>query len=175
MNEVIEAWRVALKTKSGPTSILTARQPTPVLDRNKYAPPGDLKFGAYILSDVSVDKPDAILIATGSEVHPTLKAQEKLLGQGFHVSVVAMPSWELFEQQSKEYQDRVLLPEVKARVAIEAGLTFGWERWVGDAGAIIGLDRFGASAPWQDLYNAFGFTAENIMKVTIQVIQNNRT
>jgi transketolase len=120
-----------------------------------------------------MNKPDAILIATGSEVDPTLEAQKILIDKGFHVRVVSMPSWELFEQQSKEYQDSVLLPDVKARVAIEAGISFGWERWVGDSGAIIGLDRFGASAPSADLYNAFGFTAENIAKVTIQVIQDN--
>jgi len=173
MNEAIESWRVALNNKTGPTSILLSRQPIPVLDRKKYAPAGDLRFGAYVLSDTNEKKPDAILIATGSEVHPTLKAQKILLDKGFHVRVVAMPSWELFEQQSNEYQESVLLPAVKARIAIEAGISFGWERWVGDAGAIVGLDRFGASAPWADLYNAFGFTAENIAEVTIQVIQDN--
>jgi transketolase len=172
MNEVIEAWRVALKNTSGPTSILLTRQPIPILDRDQYAPAGNLKMGAYILSESKKTMPDAILIATGSEVHPTLEAQKKLLDMGIHVRVVAMPSWELFEQQSKEYRESVLLPKVKSRVAIEAGSPFGWERWVGDSGAIIGLDHFGASAPWQDLYAAFGFTADNIAKVALHVIQN---
>ena len=173
VNEAIEAWRIAINNEKGPTSILLTRQLVPILDRNLYAPPSNLKYGAYVLSDSKKSKPDAILIATGSEVHPTLEAQKKLLDMGFYVRVVAMPSWELFALQSKEYQENVLPPEVKARVAIEAGISFGWERWVGDSGAIIGLDRFGASAPWEDLRDEFGFTAENIVKVTLQVIQNN--
>jgi transketolase len=173
VNEAIEAWRAAINNETGPTSILLTRQAIPVLDRNKYAPAGELKYGAYVLSDTKKGQPDAILIATGSEVHPTLEAQKRLLEKGFHVRVVAMPSWELFKRQSKDYQESVLLPEVKARVAVEAGTSFGWERWVGDSGAIIGLDHFGASAPHSDLFNAFGFTAENITEVTIRVIQRN--
>ena len=172
-NEVIEAWRVALKNQNGPTSILLTRQAIPVLDRNEYAPAGDLKFGAYVLSDADKNTPDAILIASGSELHPTLDAQKILLNKGIQARVVAIPSWELFEQQTKEYQDRVLPPTAKTRIAVEAGISFGWRRWVGDSGTIIGLDRFGASAPCKVLFNTFGFTAENIADTTIKAIQGN--
>jgi len=171
VNEVIEAWRVALHNQSGPTSILLTRQAIPVLDRDDYPPPVNLRFGAYVLSDAGKNPPDAILIATGSEIYPTLKAQKILHDKGFQVRVVAMPSWELFEQQTNEYQDRVLPPAIKTRIAVEAGISFGWRRWVGDQGAVIGIDRFGASAPPDQLFEKFGFTAENIVDKALKLLE----
>jgi transketolase len=170
-NEVVEAWRIALKNQDGPTCILLTRQPLPVLDRNKYAPAVSLQRGAYILSDRGDGNPDVLLMSTGSEVHVVLEAQKQLAEQGVWARVVAMPSWEIFMKQTRSYRESVLPPTVKARVAIEAGSTLGWERWVGTDGAVIGLDHFGASAPWKTLYQEFGLTAENVAKTAVEVIQ----
>ena len=170
-NEVTEAWRVAISKNMGPTCILLTRQPVPVLDRNQVASAKNLAYGAYILSDCEKEIPDVILIATGSEVPIALEAQEELALKDIAARVVAMPSWDLFEQQNKEYKNSVLPPKVKARVSIEAGSTLGWERWVGDRGAMIGIDSFGASAPWKDLYQKFNLTSENLIETALSVIQ----
>ena len=170
-NEVIEAWRMAISNNSGPTCILVTRQNVPVLDRSKFTSAKNLAYGAYILSDCEKNIPDVLLIATGSEVPIALKAQEELVKQEIHARVIAMPSWDLFENQTKEYQDKVLPPNIKARVSIEAGSTLAWERWVGDDGEMIGIDSFGASAPWQDLFQKFNITSENIVQVAQKVIQ----
>jgi len=171
-NEVIEAWRVAISNNAGPTCILVTRQPVPVLDRNLVASEKNLQFGAYTLSEASKEQPDVLLIGTGSEVHIALKAQEELERKNIAARVIAMPSWDLFEKQPKEYRDSVIPPNIKARVSIEAGSPIGWERWTGDDGAIIGIDSFGASAPWQDLYQKFNITSENVVKVAQKVIQD---
>jgi transketolase len=162
-NEVAEAWRIAVENKNGPTAIILTRQNVPVIDRGRFHPAKELCKGAYILSDSSPGKPDVILIATGSEVHLAVEAQERLLAEGIKSRVVSMPSWELFEQQPEKYRQEVLPPDVSKRVSIEAGVSLGWHRYVGREGEIIGIDHFGASAPGNILLKEFGFTSENIL------------
>ncbi len=162
-NEVAEAWKIAVENKNGPTAIIMTRQNVPVIDRGKFSPAIGVRKGAYILSDASSGKPDVIMIATGSEVHLAVEAQEKLLAEGIKTRVVSMPSWDLFEQQPEKYRQEVLPPDVTTRVSIEAGVTLGWHRYVGKEGEIIGIDHFGASAPGNVLLKEFGFTSENIL------------
>jgi transketolase len=162
-NEVAEAWKIAVENKHGPIAIILTRQNVPVIDRGRFRPSTGLRKGAYILSDSSPGKPDVILIATGSEVHLALEAQEKLLAEGIKTRVVSMPSWELFEQQPEEYRREVLPPDVAIRASIEAGVTLGWHRYVGKEGEIIGIDHFGASAPGSVVLKEFGFTSVNIL------------
>lgn len=159
--ETVIAWQAALERRDGPTALVLSRQALPVLDRSVLAPAAGLLKGGYVLADVAL--PELILIASGSEVHIALQAAETLAAEQIPTRVVSLPSWELFEQQDAAYKDNVLPPEVKARVAIEAGSTFGWERYVGDAGAIIGIDHFGASAPADVLYEKYGLTAEHLV------------
>ncbi len=162
-NEVAEAWRIAVEYENGPTAIILTRQNVPVMDRGSLSPAAGLRKGAYILSDSSPGKPDVILIATGSEVHLVLEAQEKLRAEGVKTRVVSMPSWELFEQQSENYRQEVLPPDVTQRVSIEAGATLGWHRYTGKDGEIIGIDHFGASAPGSAVLKEFGFTSGNVL------------
>jgi len=138
------------------------RQNVPVLDRSQYASAEGLRRGAYILSDAPNGKPDIILMASGSEVPLIAEAQKKLAEANIQARVVSMPSWDLFEAQPKEYRDSVLPPHIKARLAVEAGVAQGWERYVGEAGDVIAMHRFGASAPYQVLFEKFGFTPENV-------------
>jgi transketolase len=166
--ETAEAWRVALEHR-GPTALVLSRQNLPVLDRGKLASASGVKRGAYILAE-SDGSPDVIMIATGSEVHVALAAREILREQGISARVVSMPSWELFERQSQAYRHEVLPPSVKARVAIEAGRSLGWRAYVGDEGAIVGLDRFGASAPAARLFEEFGFTPEHVAAVAAALV-----
>ena len=163
-NETAVAWRVALENRHGPTAIALSRQKLPVFDRTRYASAENVSKGAYVMSESPTGKIDAIIIATGSEVSIAIEAQDKLTAEGIGARVVSMPSWELFDRQSQAYRDEVLPPAVTSRVSIEAGLTFGWRNYVGDRGDMIGLDRFGASAPYQVLYENFGFTASNIVE-----------
>jgi len=162
-NEAVEAWRIAVENKNGPTAIILTRQNVPVIDRGRFSPAMGLRKGAYILSDSSSGKPEVVLIATGSEVHLALEVHEKLLAEGVRNRVVSMPSWELFEQQPENYRQEVLPPDVTKRVSIEAGVTLGWHRYVGREGEIIGIDHFGASAPGNILLKEFGFTSINIL------------
>ena len=162
-NETAEAWRIAIEHKGGPVAIILTRQNVPVIDRDKFNPSFGLRRGAYILADSHLSKPEVILIATGSEVHLALDLYEKLTAEGIAIRVVNMPSWELFEQQPKSYHDEVLPPDITTRVSIEAGVTLGWHKYVGRKGEVIGLDRFGASAPGNILLKEFGFTPENIL------------
>lgn len=171
-NETAAAWKVALEKRDGPVVLLLTRQKLPIYDREKMAPASELSKGAYILLDTDKVYPDVILIATGAEVEMAVEAHAKLAEQGIGARVVSMPSWELFQAQSETYQNKVLPPEVKARVAIEAGVSMGWERWVGPQGSIIGLDRFGASAPYQTIYQHLGFTADNVTLRALSVIDN---
>ncbi len=157
-NETAQAWQVALEHKSGPVALALTRQKLPVFDPAPMA----VEKGAYILRDAS-GTPDVILIATGSEVALAMDAADALAADGIGARVVSMPSWELFAAQPQSYRDSVLPPTVTARVAIEAGVTLGWERWVGSHGRVIGLDRFGASAPANVLFEQFGFTVENVV------------
>lgn len=167
-SETAEAWRQAVKTTNGPVALILSRQKLPVLEPNnsEYG----LADGAYILSD-SDGKPDIILIATGSEVHLALAAQRLLTQQDISARVVNMPSWELFEKTPKEYQDRVLLPDVTVRLAVEAGIPQGWERYVGNSGDIVGITGFGASAPGDTVMQKFGFTPENIVQKAIDLLK----
>ena len=158
-NETAECWRAAVK-HARPAALALTRQKLPILDTSKYAIGEGVPKGAYVLSDPD-GAPEAILMATGSEVAVALEAQEKLASEGIKARVVSMPSWELFEEQSKEYRDSVLPPELTARVAIEAGCSLGWHKWIGDGGVAITIDHFGASAPGGKLMAEFGFTADN--------------
>jgi transketolase len=169
-NETSEAWRMALQNYEGPTCLVLSRQDIPILDRRKFASAKELEKGAYILSEERGGNLDLILIGTGSEVHLALEAQLQLIEKGYQVRVVSMPSWELFSAQSKSYQDSVLPPTVTDRISIEAGSPLGWERWVGDQGKIIGLNQFGASAPANELNQAFGFTVENVVKTALELM-----
>jgi len=162
-NEVIEAWRVIMQLKHQPAMLVLSRQAQPTLDRAKYAPASGVAQGAYILADAADGKPDVLLLGTGTELALCVAAYEQLKTEGIKARVVSMPSWELFEQQSKEYRDSVLPPTVTARVAVEEASTFGWERYVGMNGAILGMKTFGASAPLKALLKKFGFTTENVV------------
>jgi transketolase len=162
-NETVEAWRIAMQHTGGPVGLVLTRQKIPVLDRTTLAPAAGTARGAYVLIDAAEGLPELILIATGSEVSLALDAHRQLAGEGIRARVVSMPSWELFEAQSAEYRETVLPPAVHARVSVEAGSPFGWERYVGPAGAIIGVDRFGASAPGPEVMARYGFTVEHIV------------
>jgi transketolase len=166
-NETAEAWRMALERRSGPCCIVLSRQSVPTYDRQKVAPSAEARKGGYVLSDAPGGAPQAILIATGSELPIAVQAQTQLAAAGVRARVVSLPCWEAFAAQPKEYRDAVLPPSVTARVSIEAGATFGWQRWVGDKGVSLGLDRFGASAPYATIYKELGLTAENLAK-TVQ-------
>ena len=168
--ETVVAWEVALRRRKGPTLLVQSRQSLPVLDRDGLAAAEELRKGGYILSDPGDGLPDVILLATGSEVSIALEASAALAGRGVAARVVALPSWELFEAQTAAYREEVLPPEIKARIAIEAGSTFGWERYVGSEGAVIGIDRFGASAPADVLYKKLGLTSERVVKKAMEKI-----
>jgi transketolase len=164
-NETAQAWRAAISHGGGPVALALSRQNIPTLDRNStYASAEGLHQGAYILSEADNQKPDVILIASGSEVQIALEAAEMIKARGPAVRVVSMPSWELFDAQSQAYRHQVLPPEVKAKIAIEAGSPQGWHRYVGESGRIIALDHFGASAPYKTLYEKFGLTANQVVE-----------
>ncbi len=162
-NEAREAWRVALHRAAGPTALIFSRQNLPVLDRDRYAAAENLARGGYVLWQSQPGRPEIVLIGTGSEVQVALAAGEELGAQGTTVRVVALPSWELFDAQSQAYRDEVLPPEVRARIAVEAGARLGWEHYVGLDGEIVGMDRFGVSAPATVLYERFGITKQAIL------------
>ncbi len=163
-NETAEAWKFALQSHSGPVALALTRQGLPVLDRDVYAPATGLTQGAYVLKDTSGGDPDIILMASGSEVHVALDASQLIENEGKRVRIVSMPSWELFEAQSEDYRRQVLPPGVKTRLAVEAGVSQGWHRYVGSEGRVICLDRFGASAPADVLFEKFGITAQSVAK-----------
>ena len=167
--ETAAAWRTALEMAAGPVALVLSRQNLPVLDRRKLPPAKMLERGGYILSD-SAGFPEAILIASGSEVHLALTAQALLAEKGAAVRVVSLPSWELFERMPQDYRDSVLPPAVKARVAVEAGIGMGWERCTGPDGAVVGLTGFGASAPGDTVMEKFGFTADRVVEAVLGVI-----
>lgn len=165
-NETVVAWRVALES-AGPVALILSRQDIPTLDRNRYAPADGLRRGAYVLGGVAGGKPDLVMIATGSELHLAVAAQDVLAQRDIHASVVSMPSWELFDKQPQEYRDSVLPPQVTKRLAIEAGSTLGWHRYVGNPGDVLGVDRFGASAPGEVVLREYGFTVENVCRMAL--------
>jgi len=162
-NETVEAWKVALSNRSGPTCLALSRQALPVLDRSRLAAASGLAQGAYVLADAEEGPLQVILIGSGSEVPLCLAARERLAEEGIAARVVSMPSWELFERQGPAYRSSVLPPEVTARVAVEQASGFGWVRWAGESGAVVCMTRFGASAPFGDLQRKFGFSAESIV------------
>jgi transketolase len=169
-NETAEAWRVAMSSGNGPVALALTRQGMPVLDRNTFGPAKGLSKGAYVLKDARNKKAGIILIATGSEVQIALDASQELESKGVAVRVVSMPSWELFERQPEEYRNKVLPHETTARIAIEAGVSQGWHRYVGDKGEIIAMNRFGASAPYKVLYEKFGITAERVVEKALAML-----
>ena len=168
-NETAEAWKFALEYRDGPVALLFTRQGLPVLDRNRFPSAANLNRGAYVL--VGAERPDVLLLASGSEVCIALAAAEKLRTESITAQVVSMPCWELFEKQSKEYQNKVLPPDVKARVGIEAGVELGWHKWLGDKGVFIGMSTFGASAPGKVCFEKFGITVDKIVEVAKKVVR----
>jgi transketolase len=166
-SETAEAWRQAIKTTTGPVALILSRQKLPVLKSNDIKE--GLTKGAYVLADCD-GKPDIILIGTGSEVHIILEAKKRLLEKGVAARVVSMPSWELFEKMSQKYKDRVLLPDIQTRLAVEAGSPMGWCRYVGTGGAVIGINSFGASAPGGIVMEKYGFTSEHVVEKALELI-----
>ena len=170
-NEVVEAYKVILQHKHGPSTLVLTRQAVPTLDRTKYASASGVANGAYVLADAAGGKPEVILMASGSELSLCVDAYEKLKAEGIKARVVSMSSWELFEQQDAAYKASVLPPGVTARVAVEMAATFGWERYTGLKGKILGMRRFGASAPLKDLLKKFGFSADNVVAAAREVLR----
>ena len=162
-NEVAEAYRVGMQLKDRPMALVLTRQNVPTLDRTKYASAAGVAKGAYVLAEAAGGMPDVILVGTGSELSLCVDAHDKLTGQGKKVRVVSMPSWELFEAQDKSYRDSVLPASISARVAVEAGLRFGWDRYIGTNGRFVGMNSFGASGPYQKLYQHFGITLDHVL------------
>jgi transketolase len=161
-NEVVEAYRCIMQLRHKPAVLALSRQPLPTLDRSKYASAAGVAKGAYVLADAPGGMPEVIVIASGSEVSLAVQAHEALVTDGIRSRVVSMPSWDLFEHQPRDYRDSVLPPRVKARVALEQGSVLGWERYVGEAGLVIGMQTFGASAPLKELQRKFGFEPDRV-------------
>jgi len=172
-NEVVEAYRYVMQLRHQPAALVLSRQPLPTLDRSRYAPSSGLARGAYVLADAPGSNPEVIFIATGSEVSLAVNAHEILLAEGIHSRVVSMPSWDIFENQTQAYRDSVLPPQVKARVAVEQASTFGWERYVGTDGHVIGMKTFGASAPLKELQKKFGFEPEQVVAAAKEQLAKN--
>ena len=169
-NEVREAWKVAIENRHRPTALVLTRQALPTLDRAVYAPAEGLRRGAYVLADLGQGKPQLILMASGSEVSLIVKAGQQLASQGLVVRLVSFPSWELYHDQDQAYRDSVLLPDVEARLAVEAGVSLGWHRWVGPKGHVLGLDRYGASAPANLIFENLGFSVANVVKIARELV-----
>jgi transketolase len=169
-NETAQAWRVAVQEEM-PVALALTRQKTPTIDREKFAAAENLIKGAYVLTDMGEATPDLILMASGSEVGLILKAGANLAAEGINLRVVSFPSWELFARQDQAYRDEVLPPGIKNRLAVEAGVTQGWERWVGDHGRVIGIDRFGASAPGDRIMDELGFNAANVIDTALSMLK----
>jgi transketolase len=169
-NEVVEAYRYVMQLRHEPAVLALSRQPLPTLDRSKYAPASGLARGAYVLADAPGGSPEVIIIASGSEVILAVQAHEQLIAGGIRSRVVSMPSWDIFEHQNQEYRDNVLPPKVTARVAVEQASTFGWERYVGTTGRIIGMKTFGASAPLKELQRHFGFEPDHVAAAAKEVL-----
>jgi transketolase len=173
-NEVVEAWKVILQLKHEPVSLVLSRQAMPTYDRSKYAAASGVAKGGYVLADAKDGKPQVILIGTGSELSLCVAAYEQLTAGGVRARVVSMPSTDIFDKQDDAYKQSVLPPEVKARVSVEAASVFGWERYVGSQGAIIGMTTFGASAPLKDLMKKFGFTTDHVVQAAREVLARSK-
>jgi transketolase len=162
-NEVVEAYRYIMPLRHEPAVLVLSRHPLPTLDRTKYASAAGVAQGAYVLADPPAGRPAVILIATGSEVGLAVQAHEQLITEGIASRVVSMPSWDIFEHQPRAYRDSVLPPDITARVAVEQASAFGWERYVGTTGRVIGMQTFGASAPLKALQEQYGFTVDKVV------------
>jgi transketolase len=173
-NEVVEAWKVTMQLKHNPVSMVLSRQALPTIDRTKYAGASGVAKGGYILGEAKDGKPEVILIGTGSELSLCVGAYEKLTAEGVRARVVSMPSTDIFDMQDEAYKNSVLPPNVRARVSVEAGSIFGWERYVGLDGVIIGMTTFGASAPAKDLFKKFGFTVDHVIQAAKQALAKNK-
>jgi transketolase len=169
-NEVVEAYRYVMQLRHQPAVLVLSRQPLPTLDRRTYAPAAGVARGAYVLADPPGGNPEVVLIASGSELSLAVQAHDRLLAEGIRSRVVSMPSWEIFDHQTPEYRDSVLPPTVKARVAVEQASTFGWERYVGSSGHVIGMSTFGASAPLKALQTKFGFEPDRVAAVAKELL-----
>jgi transketolase len=174
-NETAIAWKVALERRDAPTAIILTRQAIPTLDRSIYTPANEAERGAYILADMGDKEPELILMASGSEVHLIVEAGLRLVSEDINVRLVSFPSWELFSSQDRAYQEAVLLPGVRARLAVEAGVSQGWHRWVGPGGMVLGVDRFGASAPYKRIFQEYGLTVDNIVDHAIRLLEQIKT
>jgi transketolase len=173
-NEVTEAWKIAILRRHGPTALILTRQAIPVLDRTIYAPADGLQKGAYVLADMGDSKPELILMASGSEVCLITEAGARLASEGVNVRLVSFPSWELFQAQDNAYRNLVLPPDIKTRLSIEAAVSQGWEKWVGDYGACISVERFGASAPYKVIFEHYGLTVDNVIQQAQQLMLKNK-
>ena len=169
-NETAQTWKYALEHRDGPVAMLLTRQGLPVLDQDKYGSANSVEKGAYVL--VAADKPDVLLLASGSEVSVALCAAEALAKEGIAAQVVSMPCWELFDKQDTQYKDSVIAPDVKARVAVEAAVEQGWHKYIGDSGVFVGMSSFGASAPAKTCFEKFGITTENVIKAAKRSMAN---
>jgi transketolase len=161
-----------METRDRPVALILTRQNVSTLDRAQFAAADGLRRGAYILADAPDGKPDLILIASGSEVGLIVAAQQKLQAQKVRARIVSMPSWELFDAQPREYRDAVLSPSIPARLAVEAGVSQGWHRYVGDRGDVLGVERFGASAPGEIVMREYGFTVENVCRRALALLES---
>ena len=173
-NEVVEAYRAALQIRNRPVCLVLSRQALPTLDRAKYAPASGVAKGGYVLADAPDGTPEVLLIATGSEVSLCLAARDRLAADGIKARVVSLPSWELFEEQPREYRDSVLPPAVLARVAVEEASTFGWERHAGASGSLVGIRSFGCSAPMQIVAEHHGFTSDHVVAAAREQVARRR-
>jgi transketolase len=170
-NEVREAWKIAVENRHRPTALVLTRQNIPTLDRSVFAPAEGLRKGAYVLADLGAGRPQVILMASGSEVSLIIEAGKQLAEKGVSVRLVSFPSWELFAEQDGAYREAVLLPDVEHRLAVEAGVVQGWHRWTGLKGRVLGLDRFGASAPASQVFKNLGFSVENVQQIVMDMLQ----
>jgi transketolase len=169
-NEVREAWKVAVENRSRPTALVLTRQNLATLDRMQYAPADGLRRGAYVLADLGQGDPQVILMASGSEVGLIVAAGARLAESGVAVRLVSFPCWELFSEQDAAYRDEVLPPAVQKRVAVEAGVSQGWHRWVGTQGLVLGLDRYGASAPGSIAFEKLGFSVDRVEQMARELL-----
>lgn len=174
-NEVVEGWRAIMQLRHRPVVLILSRQQLPTFDRSKYAAAVGVGEGAYVLADADDGKPQVLLLATGSEVSLCVNAYEQLKAEGIPARFVSMPSWELFEQEPREYRERVIPPGVTTRVSVEQASTMGWERYIGTSGQSIGMKTFGASAPLKELQKKFGFTPEHLMAAVKEQLGKGRT
>jgi transketolase len=170
-NETVEAWKIAITHRDGPTALVLTRQALPTLDRSLADSASELAKGAYVLSDFGDGEPELILMASGSEVSLIYDAAAKLAVNGISVRAVSFPSWELFEAQDEAYREAVLPKHIRKRLAVEAGAGLGWERYVGFEGAVMSMERFGASAPAEVLFEKFGFTVDNVVAKAQEVLK----